>query len=97
MGMDYGLVDVLTRPALRRFLFSVLPSVIYWHIWKARNNSYYEGSQMRMARICHAILLDVTGVVEVQSNQRLGVETFHQLYEWTTQPPTRYRVQLAWW
>ncbi|XP_071923069.1 uncharacterized protein [Coffea arabica] len=64
------------RHAVRRFLFSVLPSFICWHIWKARNVAYYEGRQKPVARICHAIFLDVIGVVEIQFNQRLGVHTF---------------------
>nr|XP_027090223.1 uncharacterized protein LOC113711258 [Coffea arabica] len=85
------------RHMVRRFLFSVLPSFICWHIWKARNVAYYEGRQMPVERICHAIFLDVIGVVEIQFNQRLGVHTFLQLYEWTTQQPSVYSFHLVWW
>ncbi|XP_071933873.1 uncharacterized protein [Coffea arabica] len=73
------------RQAVRQFLFLILPSFICWHTWKARNIAYYEGRQMSVARIFHAILLDVIGVVEIQFNQKLEVHTFLQLYEWTTQ------------
>ena len=85
------------RQAVRQFLFSILPSFICWHTWKARNIAYYEGRQMSVARICHAILLDVIGVVEIQFNQKLEVHTFLQLYEWTTQQTSRYSFHLVWW
>ncbi|XP_027065969.1 uncharacterized protein [Coffea arabica] len=85
------------RQAVRQFLFSILPSFICWHTWKARNIAYYEGRQMSVAKICHAILLDVIGVVEIQFNQKLEVHTFLQLYEWTTQQTSRYSFHLVWW
>ncbi|XP_027174512.1 uncharacterized protein LOC113774142 [Coffea eugenioides] len=86
-----------SRSEKGRFLFFVLPSLICWHIWKARNKAYYEGVQMRLGRICHDILIDMKGVVEVQFNQRLGVQTFLQLYEGTAHPPPCYSVQLVGW
>ena len=52
---------------------------------------------MCLARICHDILIDMKGVVEVQFNQRLGVHMFLQLYEGIAHPPPRYRVQLVGW
>ncbi|XP_071924882.1 uncharacterized protein [Coffea arabica] len=35
----------------RRLLFTILPSFICWHIWKAWNKAYYEGVRMYVARL----------------------------------------------
>ena len=55
---------------------------------------------MRVARICHDILIDVTGVFEALFNQRFGIYTFLQLYEWSNYPnhlSSRYSYQLVGW
>ncbi|XP_071923159.1 uncharacterized protein [Coffea arabica] len=44
-------------------LNTVLPSIIYWHIWLARNLAIFEGQYLRRQTICDRILADAVGVL----------------------------------
>nr|XP_027109299.1 uncharacterized protein LOC113729174 [Coffea arabica] len=43
-------------------LHSVLPCIICWHIWLARNLAIFEGQLLRRQTICDRILADVVGL-----------------------------------
>ena len=41
----------------------VLPTLICWHVWKARNFAYFEGRCFHGLTICDCILVDLVGIV----------------------------------
>ena len=43
----------------------------------------FEGEQMRSSAICQTIFSETKSIVEIQFKQRIGVQTFCQLYDWS--------------
>ena len=58
---------------------------------------YCEGIHLRTASICQAIILEVKSVVEIHFNERLGLQTFPQLYEWSAQPISVFGFKFVRW
>ncbi|XP_071918841.1 uncharacterized protein [Coffea arabica] len=83
--------------ATRRFICLILPSFICWHIWKARNKAVFEGEQMRSSVICQSIFSEVKSIVEIHFKQKLGVQTFCQLFDWSHLTTSAFDVKLVRW
>nr|XP_027109308.1 uncharacterized protein LOC113729183 [Coffea arabica] len=68
---------------MRRFIGHILPSVVCWQIWKARNKAMFEGVQMRSTAICHAIFSEIQSIGGVHFKHVFRVQSFCQLYDWS--------------
>lgn len=71
------------RSRERRVLFTTLPSLICWHIWKARNRAVYEGIRACTVDMVQAIFRDLQLMVELRFQQSTGVQSFRQLLDWS--------------
>ncbi|XP_071921792.1 uncharacterized protein [Coffea arabica] len=74
------------QSATRQFICLILPSLICWHIWKARNKAVFEGVPMASTKICQAIFSEIKVIVEIQFKLKTGAKTFGQLYDWAQLP-----------
>ncbi|XP_027098892.2 uncharacterized protein [Coffea arabica] len=83
--------------AIRRFICLILPSFICWHIWKARNKAVFEGEQMRSTVICQSIFSEVKSIVDIHFKQKLGVQTFCQLFDWSHLTTSVFDFKLVRW
>ncbi|XP_027118706.2 uncharacterized protein [Coffea arabica] len=81
----------------RRFIFTILPSLICWHIWKARNKGVFEGKPMRPAVVIQAIFREAKMLLEIQFKGQVGAHTFQQLYDWSGVPVGGFGFQLVRW
>ncbi|XP_027152155.1 uncharacterized protein LOC113758673 [Coffea eugenioides] len=68
---------------IQRFIAHILPGIVCWQIWKARNKAMFEGSQMRSSAICNAIFLEIQTIVRIHFKQVWRVQSFTQLYDWS--------------
>lgn len=78
-GVDVGLVRVTgtvrhrvlewwnrtSRNRFRSVMFKVVPAMICWHIWKARNLALFEGKQVSFHLVQQNVLSDITEGVAV--------------------------------
>ncbi|XP_071900960.1 uncharacterized protein [Coffea arabica] len=85
------------RAEKRRLLFTMIPSFICWHIWRARNGVAFKGTRMQSANICQAVISDITSGLENQFSIKLGWVSFPQLYDWSGQQGGGIRVELVRW
>ena len=67
---------------IRRFIGRLLPTVVCWQIWKARNNAMFEDVQMRSNVICQAIFSEIQSIVEIHFKKVGRVQSFYHLYDW---------------
>ena len=63
-------------------MFTILPSLICWHIWKARNKGVFEGKPLHPAAVVQAIFREVKMPLEIQFKSNIRAHTFQQLYDW---------------
>ncbi|XP_027081100.2 uncharacterized protein [Coffea arabica] len=66
---------------LRRIMGRIIPTIICWQIWKARNKAMFEGAQMRSSAICQAIFLEIQSMVGIHFKQAIRSQSFRQLYD----------------
>ncbi|XP_071900959.1 uncharacterized protein [Coffea arabica] len=85
------------RAEKRQLLFTIMPSFICWHIWRARNKAVFEGTRMQLANICPAVISDITSGLENHFNIKLGWVSFPQLYDWSGQQGGGIRVEIVRW
>nr|XP_027067494.1 uncharacterized protein LOC113693117 [Coffea arabica] len=55
-----------------KLMFQILTSLVYWHIWKAKNKAIFQGSRMNPATVCRDIfkdLKDAYGLVFLELQQ----------------------------
>nr|XP_027109142.1 uncharacterized protein LOC113729011 [Coffea arabica] len=81
----------------RRFVVSILPSFIYWHVWKARNKAIFKGVKLTSGEICHGILRDISAAVEIKFQHGIVAQTFEQFFYRLSQSPPICRVHLVKW
>ncbi|XP_071902637.1 uncharacterized protein [Coffea arabica] len=65
----------------RRLIDRILPSVLCWHIWKARNKAMFEGVQMQSSAICKDIFSEIQSMVGIHFKQALQLQSFCHLYD----------------
>ncbi|XP_071902759.1 uncharacterized protein [Coffea arabica] len=82
---------------IQRFIGHILPSVVCWQIWKARNKAMFEDVQMRPLAICHAIFLEIQTMVGIHFKQMFRVQSFHHLYDWSCSSYTGVIYKLVRW
>ncbi|XP_071925655.1 uncharacterized protein [Coffea arabica] len=82
---------------IRRFIGRVLPSVVCWHIWKARNKAMFDDVQMRLIAICHAIFSEIQSMVGIFFKKPLRVPSFYHLYDWPNSSEVRFTYKLVRW
>ncbi|XP_071917081.1 uncharacterized protein [Coffea arabica] len=66
---------------IRRLIDRILPSVVCWQIWKARNKAMFEGVQMRSTAICHDIFSEIQSMMGIHFKQVFRLQSFCQLYD----------------
>ncbi|XP_071928018.1 uncharacterized protein [Coffea arabica] len=71
---------------LRKIICRILPSVICWQIWKARNKALFEGVQMQSSAIRQAIFSEIQSMVGIHFKQLIRLQSFCQLYDWSKAP-----------
>ena len=87
-------------PALsrqQRFVLDVLPSLICWNIWKARNRAVFDGIQPQGQGICNMVAQDVKAAFEIRFQKELGMLTFPQFYEKISYPSYVYNISVVRW
>nr|XP_027086600.1 uncharacterized protein LOC113708336 [Coffea arabica] len=65
-GVWSRLVGWWSLPTLHsrmKMIHTVLPSIIYWHVWLARNLAFFEGQSLHKRTICDCIMADAVGLV----------------------------------
>ncbi|XP_027118292.2 uncharacterized protein [Coffea arabica] len=82
---------------LRRFIDRILPSVVCWQIWKARNKAMFEGIQMRSSAICQAIFAEIRTMVGIQFKKVIRLQSFSQLYDWKIPSGGRVAYKVIRW
>ena len=60
----------------QRVIYYILPSLVCWHLWKARNRVIFEAIKPQSASICEAIFLDIKLLLEGQFKKQIGARIF---------------------
>ncbi|XP_027151938.1 uncharacterized protein LOC113751992 [Coffea eugenioides] len=63
----------------------------------ARNKAVFEGEQMRSTVICQSIFSEVKSIVDIHFKQKLGVQTFCQLFDWSHLTTSVFDFKLVRW
>ncbi|XP_071927455.1 uncharacterized protein [Coffea arabica] len=82
---------------IRRFIGRVLPCLVCWHIWKARNKAMFDDVQMRSIAICHAIFSEIQSMVGIYLKKPLRVPSFYHLYDWPNSSEVGFTYKLVRW
>nr|XP_027108979.1 uncharacterized protein LOC113728817 [Coffea arabica] len=82
---------------MQRFIGHILPSIVCWQIWKARNKAMFEDVQMRPLAICRAIFSEIQTMVGIHFKQVFRVQSFHHLYDWSYSSHTEVTYKLVRW
>ncbi|XP_071921800.1 uncharacterized protein [Coffea arabica] len=82
---------------IQRFIGHILPSIVCWQIWKARNKAMFEDVQMRPLAICRAIFSEIQTMVGIHFKQVFRVQSFHHLYDWSYSSHTEVTYKLVRW
>ena len=80
-----------------KFVLRLLPSLVCWHIWKARNKVVFQGARLNSTAACRAIfrdLKDAYGLKFIELQQVWDWPTFLELVEYR---PVVFRMQLVRW
>ena len=81
----------------RRLIDRILPSVLCWQIWKARNKAMFEGVQMQSSAICKNIFSEIQSMVGIHFKQELQLQSFHHLYDRSHVSVGRIAYKLVRW
>ncbi|XP_071929043.1 uncharacterized protein [Coffea arabica] len=82
---------------IQRFIGHILPSIVCWQIWKARNKAMFEDVQMRPLAICRAIFSEIQTMVGIHFKQVFRVQSFHHLYDWSYSSHIEVTYKLVRW
>ncbi|XP_027082553.1 uncharacterized protein [Coffea arabica] len=82
---------------IRRFIGRLLPSVVCWQIWKARNKAMFEDVQMRSNVICQAIFSEIRSIVDIHFKKVGRVQSFYLLYDWPNSSDVGITYKLIRW
>nr|XP_027099065.1 uncharacterized protein LOC113718354 [Coffea arabica] len=82
---------------IRRYIGSILPSVVCWNIWKSRNKAMFENVHMSSPAICFAIFSDIQNMVEIHFKQVFRVQSFYDLYDWPYSANIEFIYKLVSW
>ena len=85
------------RSMRRQAIYHILPSLICWHLWKARNRAVFEGIQPQSSSICQAIFRETKVLLEGQLKERVEAQSFLQLCEWASQSRGSFGFKLVCW
>ncbi|XP_027076981.1 uncharacterized protein [Coffea arabica] len=82
---------------IQRLIGRILPTIVCWQIWKARNKALFEDVHMRSPAICLAISLEIQTIVEIHFKQVFKAHSFYHLYDWPYSSHTYVTYKLVRW
>ena len=78
-------------------IYYILPSLVCWLLWRARNRAIFEGIKPHSTSICQTIFLETKLLLEGQFKEHISTQSFMQLYEWLSQSGRRFGFKLVCW